>query len=74
MVALGLILIGVGALGILAALSVNEGQGGEILGFALSVETIFLLGVAAGAAIIWGYSLLKWAPSAASPSARSARS
>ena len=60
MVAFGLVLIFVGALAILAALFVNGGQGGEILGFAMSVEAIFLTGVAAGAAIIWGYSILKW--------------
>jgi hypothetical protein len=59
MVVLGLLLIIVGAIVVLAALIGSEGQG-ELLGFDLSTLAIFLLGVAAGAAILWGYGILKW--------------
>jgi hypothetical protein len=59
MVILGLLLIIVGAIVVLAAVIGSEGQA-ELLGFDLSALAIFLLGVAAGAAILWGYGILKW--------------
>lgn len=59
MVVLGLLLIVLGVIAILAAIFVSEGAG-ELLGMNLSALGIFLLGVAAGAAVLWGYSLLKW--------------
>ena len=59
MVALGLVLIIVGAIAILAALFVSEGRA-ELLGMDLTALTIFLIGAAAGACVIWGISILKW--------------
>ena len=56
-----LVLILVGAVVILAAVSSNDpGTGGEILGFGVSTLEAFFVGVAAGALILWGFSLLKW--------------
>lgn len=60
MVALGLVMIVLGALAIIATVFVNDGSGGQILGIDMSVTTIFLFGVAAGAAVILGYSIMKW--------------
>ncbi|WP_310529200.1 hypothetical protein [Nocardioides sp.] len=61
MVILGLILIIVGGIAILSALFVSEpGTGAELLGFNVTTIEIFLAGVAAGAAILWGFSLMKW--------------
>lgn len=61
MVILGLLLIVVGAIAILSALFVSEpGTGGELLGFEVTTFQSFLVGVAAGAAILWGFSILKW--------------
>ena len=59
MVILGLLLIIVGAIAILSAVFVSEGSG-ELLGIDMSTLAIFLVGVAAGAALLWGYSILKW--------------
>ena len=61
MVILGLLLIIAGAIAILSALFVSEpGTGGELLGFEVTTFGAFLVGVAAGAAILWGFSILKW--------------
>lgn len=59
MVILGLLLIMGGALVIIASVLGAEGTA-EFLGEEVSALTLFLLGVAAGAAILWGYSILKW--------------
>lgn len=59
MMFLGLLLIVVGAVVILAAVFVSEGRG-ELLGVDMSTLAVFLLGVAAGAAVLWGFSMLKW--------------
>ncbi|KRF37286.1 hypothetical protein [Nocardioides sp. Soil805] len=59
MVILGLLLIILGAIAILSAVFVSEGSG-ELLGVDMSSLAIFLVGVAAGAAVLWGYSILKW--------------
>ncbi len=59
MVFLGLLLIVLGAVAILSAVFVSEGSA-ELLGIDMSSLSIFLVGVAAGAAILWGYSILKW--------------
>ncbi|KRF00946.1 hypothetical protein ASG88_11125 [Nocardioides sp. Soil777] len=59
MVILGLLLIILGAIAILSAIFVSEGSG-ELLGIDMSSLEIFLVGVAAGAAVLWGYSILKW--------------
>ena len=61
MVILGLGLIILGAIAILSALFVSQpGTGGELLGLDVTTLQAFFVGVAAGAAILWGYSLLKW--------------
>ncbi|CUR62473.1 conserved exported hypothetical protein [metagenome] len=61
MVILGLALIILGGIAILSAVFVSEpGNGGELLGFTVSTLESFLIGVAAGAAILWGFSILKW--------------
>lgn len=59
MVILGLLLILLSVITILSAVFVSEGTA-ELLGFDLTALTIFLLGVGAGAALLWGYSLLKF--------------
>lgn len=59
MVILGLLLILLGAIAILSAVFVSQGSA-ELLGIDMSALEIFLVGVAAGAAVLWGYSILKW--------------
>ena len=59
MVILGLLLIVLGALAIVAAAFVGEGTG-ELLGIEMSVLAIFLVGVASGAAVLWGWTILKY--------------
>ena len=59
MVILGLLLIGLGAIAILSAVFVSEGTA-ELLGMDLSALAIFLVGVGAGAAVLWGYTILKY--------------
>lgn len=59
MVILGLLLILLSIVTILSAVFVSEGTA-QLLGFDLTALTIFLLGVGAGAALLWGYSLLKF--------------
>ena len=59
MVILGLVLIIAGAIAVLSAIFVSEGSG-ELLGIDMSSLAIFLVGVAAGAAILWGFTILKW--------------
>ena len=61
MVILGLLLIILGAIAVLSALFVSTpGEGGELLGFGVTTLESFLVGVAAGAAILWGFTILKW--------------
>ena len=59
MVILGLLLIGLGAIAILSAFFVSEGQG-ELLGMDLTTLQVFLVGVVAGAFLIWGFAILKF--------------
>ena len=55
MVILGLGLIILGGIAVLSALFVSEpGSGGELLGFNVTTLESFLVGVAAGAAILLG--------------------
>ncbi|MDX6359683.1 MAG: hypothetical protein QOH37_2737 [Nocardioidaceae bacterium] len=56
MVVLGLLLIGAGVIFILAALFSTSGTA-SLLGAHLSAQTIFLLGLASGLAILWGFSI-----------------
>ena len=61
MVILGLGLMILGGIAVLSALFVSQpGTGGELLGFEVTTLESFLIGVAAGAAILWGFALLKW--------------
>src|SRR3954465_13473138 len=61
MVILGLGLIILGGIAVLSAVFVSgSGPGGELLGFEVTTLESFLIGVAAGAAILWGFSILKW--------------
>lgn len=59
MVLLGVLLMIVGALAIAAGVMLNSGTV-EFLGGNVSAPAIFLVGVAAGAAVIWGFSILKY--------------
>lgn len=61
MVIVGLLLMILGAIAVLSAVFVSQpGAGGELLGFDVSVLQAFLVGVTAGAAILWSFSILKW--------------
>ncbi len=61
MVFLGLALIILGGIAVLSAIFVSTpGTGGELLGFSVTTLESFIVGVAAGAAILWGFTILKW--------------
>jgi len=62
MLLLGMILIALGALAIVAAVFTVEIVGGhiELLGVEVSPLVLFLIGVGAGAAILWGFGVFKW--------------
>ena len=60
MVVLGLILIGLGALAIVAALVTAEGSNVELLGTDISALALFFVGLGAGLAIVWGFGFTKW--------------
>jgi predicted phage tail protein len=59
MVILGLLLIVLGALAIVAAVFTGTGTT-SLLGIDMSALAIFLVGVAAGAFILWGWAVLKY--------------
>ena len=54
----GLLLVLLGALGILGALLGSEGSA-ELIGVDLSAFGIFVVGLASGVAILWGFALAK---------------
>jgi membrane protein implicated in regulation of membrane protease activity len=58
MVILGMLLLGIGIIAILAAVFVSSGTA-ELLGMDLPAVSIFLVGVGAGAAVIWGFTIFK---------------
>jgi len=62
MVILGLVLIAAGALAIVAGIFLTDVEGGhvELLGINMSAEALFLIGVAAGLAVLWGFGILKF--------------
>ena len=62
MLILGLLMIGVGAALIIAAIFTAEVTGGqlEIVGTEIGAVALFVLGVAAGVAILWGFSITKF--------------
>jgi hypothetical protein len=59
MVVLGLLLVAAGALVILTAVFSSEGTA-SMLGNDLTALTIFLLGLGAGVAVMWGLWILKY--------------
>jgi hypothetical protein len=59
MVILGLLLIILGVIAILSAIFVSTGTN-QLLGIEMGSLSVFLVGVGAGAAVLWGYSILKW--------------
>ena len=59
MLVLGLLLLLVGALGILAGLLTASGTT-ELLGLDVDAVALFLVGVASGAAVLWGFWILKF--------------
>ena len=62
MLLLGLILIALGGLAVVAAVFTAELNDGKIefLGTDLSALALFLVGLGAGVAILWGFSIFKW--------------
>ena len=61
MVVIALVLIALGALAIVVAFAFTDpGTGGMYLGVEVNTLSSFLIGVAAGAAILWGLWILKW--------------
>lgn len=59
MVALGVVLMVLGGLAIAVGIFLSEGTA-QLLGLDLNALTIFLTGVASGAAVIWGFTLSKY--------------
>jgi hypothetical protein len=59
MVILGVLLIALGAVVILAAVFDLEGSA-MLLSIDLGAVTVFLLGVGAGVAVLWGFGILKF--------------
>jgi hypothetical protein len=62
MLLLGLILIALGALVVVAAVFTVEIVGGdiELIGLEVTPLGLFLIGLAAGVAILWGFDIFKW--------------
>ncbi len=60
MVILGLLLILLGALTIVAVVFDLESVPVDLLGAEVTSLTVFLLGVASGVAILWGFAILKF--------------
>ena len=60
MVILGLLLILLGALAIVAVVFDVDSIRVELLGAEISAMALFLLGVASGVAILWGFGILKF--------------
>jgi hypothetical protein len=60
MVVLGLILIGLGAAAVVAALLTADGSNVELLGTDIGATALFFLGLGAGLAIVWGFGFSKW--------------
>ena len=58
MLVLGLILLLLGAIGILAGLLTTSGTT-ELLGLDVDAVALFLVGVASGAAVLWGFTVMK---------------
>lgn len=52
-------LLGAAAI-LFAFVATDPGTGGAYLGFDVTTLEVFLVGVAAGAALLWGFALLRW--------------
>ena len=59
MVVLGLLLIGLGAVAVVAALFTADGTV-QLLGLDISALALFFVGLGAGLAITWGFGFSKW--------------
>ena len=59
MVILGLLLVLVGVLAILAGLFAIDGSA-ELLGSEVHGTALFLIGVGAGVAVLWGFTIIKF--------------
>ena len=59
MVVVGLVLMVLGAAAVVAAVFTADGTA-QLLGFDLSALAIFLVGLGAGLAIVWGFGFSKW--------------
>src|SRR3954452_17074258 len=56
----GLLLMLVGALAIVAALFTADGSNVELLGLDITAVGLYLVGLASGLAILWGFGISKW--------------
>lgn len=59
MVVVGLVLMVLGAAAVVAAVFTADGTV-QLLGFDLSALALFLVGLGAGLAILWGFGFSKW--------------
>ena len=61
MVALGLVLVGVGVLLVLAGVfTAGDSGDASLLGIHLGATAVFLLGVFAGVAVVWGLGITRY--------------
>jgi L-cystine uptake protein TcyP (sodium:dicarboxylate symporter family) len=62
MVILGLVLIALGGLAIVTAVFATDNDNGQLAYLSIDVSplVLFLIGVAAAVAILWGLSITKW--------------
>jgi hypothetical protein len=56
----GLLLLLVGALAVVAAVFTADGTNVELLGIDVSAFGMYLIGLASGLAILWGFGVTKW--------------
>lgn len=56
----GLLLMLVGALAVVAAVFTADGTNVELLGLDVTAVGIYLIGLASGLAILWGFTISKW--------------
>jgi hypothetical protein len=56
----GLLLMLVGALAVVAAVFTADGTNVELLGLDVTAFGIYLIGLASGLAILWGFTISKW--------------
>jgi len=57
---IGLLLMLVGALAVVAAVFTADGSNVELLGLDVSAFGMYLIGLASGVAILWGFTISKW--------------